>query len=217
MRKILVFFLLAATLAWAAGLWIDPPTRNMRSLMHELYYLNGVIAWGLMALPILIAARPAWFMLLAAGTPDLLMWHRRIGIAAVALSVIHAFTRPLFSPLVQPLALEPVPRIVRGAVSGGLQGLWGALRPAAVTSSVAATVLACVLLALALLPVLKAPWWARVHKLFALVFIVLALHCVRLFEPGDWLLPLGWVNAAVSAAGLWYSVKVLLPRRGAPA
>ncbi|MCI6530921.1 MAG: hypothetical protein MR428_07520 [Mesosutterella sp.] len=39
---------------------------------------------------------------------------------------------------------------------------------------------------------------------------------MRLFEPGDWLLPLGWVNAAVTAAGLWYSVKVLLPRRGAP-
>lgn len=54
MRKI-VFGICALTLAaWLLNLGINPPAMNSRGLSHEVFYLNGVLAWGLMAIAIVM-------------------------------------------------------------------------------------------------------------------------------------------------------------------
>ena len=40
MKKSVFLMILITVLAWGATLWLDPPAPNMRSLMHEVYYLD---------------------------------------------------------------------------------------------------------------------------------------------------------------------------------
>ena len=50
--------ILITVLAWGATLWLDPPAPNMRSLMHEVYYLDGLLAWEAFAGAILLMTQP---------------------------------------------------------------------------------------------------------------------------------------------------------------
>ena len=60
MQRIVWAFTACTTAAWLFGLWVDPPALNGRGVTHEVFYWNGVLAWGFMAMAIVIAARPAW-------------------------------------------------------------------------------------------------------------------------------------------------------------
>ena len=60
MRKIVFGFCALTVATWLLNLGFNPPAMNGRSLTHEVFFLNGVLAWGLMAMAIVIAARPAW-------------------------------------------------------------------------------------------------------------------------------------------------------------
>ena len=60
MRKIVFGFCALTVATWLLNLGFNPPAINGRGLTHEVFFLNGVLAWGLMAMAIVIAARPAW-------------------------------------------------------------------------------------------------------------------------------------------------------------
>ena len=92
MRRIVWGFVAATTAAWLFGLWADPPG----GISHEVFYWNGVLAWGFMAMAIVIAARPAWLERVTK-TPldELYRWHRTLGFWALGLSVVHWVTKTL--------------------------------------------------------------------------------------------------------------------------
>ena len=89
MRKIVFGFCALTVATWLLNLGFNPPAMNGRGLTHEVFFLNGVLAWGLMAMAIVIAARPAWLEKVTA-TPldELYKWHRTLGIWAAG---THAF------------------------------------------------------------------------------------------------------------------------------
>ena len=88
MRKIVFGFCALTVATWLLNLGFNPPAMNGRSLTHEVFFLNGVLAWGLMAMAIVIAARPAWLEKVTA-TPldELYKWHRTLGIWAAVLTL----------------------------------------------------------------------------------------------------------------------------------
>lgn len=47
MKRIVYGFAALTTAAWLFGLWVDPPAMNGRGLSHEVFYWNGILAWGL--------------------------------------------------------------------------------------------------------------------------------------------------------------------------
>jgi predicted ferric reductase len=213
MKKLVTGILGLTTILWLLGLWLQPPAHNMRAIMHEVYYLNGLWAWTLMALAVITAARPAWMLaLVKSDTASLFAWHKGLGIAAAALSVVHWFSRPLFASMLSFLATEPVQRFARQPAQGLLDAAWGALRAFAIPSSIAATAAVVVLCVLALIPALRSPLSMKLHRLFSLIYLVLAVHCVRLMETGDWMTPFGWLNLAVTAVGAWYAVRLMARR-----
>mgnify|MGYP000776056275 CR=1 FL=1 len=55
MRKIVFGFCALTVATWLLNLGFNPPAMNGRSLTHEVFFLNGVLAWGLMAMAIVIA------------------------------------------------------------------------------------------------------------------------------------------------------------------
>lgn len=213
MKRIVYGFAALTTAAWLFGLWVDPPAMNGRGLSHEVFYWNGILAWGYMAMAIVIAARPAWLER-ATKTPldELYRWHRTIGFWALGLSVFHWLTKTFMAPVFSLMTLEPVPKILRGELTG-FDLFWSQLRGFAVDSSIWATVIALVLGALVFVKALRYTKWLQLHKLFSALFIVLSIHAIRLADPADFTLPLGIINLAVTAVGLWYSVLLLV--RGA--
>lgn len=213
MQRIVWAFTALTTAAWLFGLWVDPPALNGRGVTHEVFYWNGVLAWGFMAMAIVIAARPAWLERVTK-TPldELYRWHRTLGFWALGLSVVHWVTKTLMQPILALMTLEPVPKIVRGELAG-FDLFWSQLRGFSVESSIWATVLALLLGAMVFMKAVRYSKWLLWHKLFSVLFIILSVHSIRLMEPADVFLPLGWINITVTAVGLWYSVLLLV--RGA--
>lgn len=211
MKKIVFGFTLLTIAAWALGLRISPPSPNARAVAHEIFYVTGTVAWGWMAIAIVIAARPAWLERVTGVPLDrLYAWHKWLGAAAVVLSVVHWFARPLAAPVIAMMTLEPVPKIVRGGTSAsGLAALWGALRPAAAESSIWLTAAAVLLGLAAFVRRIGYGTWFKTHRLFSIAFLGLTLHSIRLMEEADFMTPFGWINIAVTIVGAWYSIRIL--------
>lgn len=213
MQRIVWAFTALTTAAWLFGLWVVPPALNGRGVTHEVFYWNGVLAWGFMAMAIVIAARPAWLERVTK-TPldELYRWHRTLGFWALGLSVVHWVTKTLMQPILSLMTLDPVPKIVRGELAG-FDLFWSQIRPFAVDSSIWATAIALLLGAMVFVKVIRYSKWLLWHKLFSVLFILLSVHSIRLMDPADAFLPLGWINIAVTLVGLRYSAVLLV--RGA--
>lgn len=213
MQRIVWAFTALTTAAWLFGLWVDPPALNGRGVTHEVFYWNGVLAWGFMAMAIVIAARPAWLERVTK-TPldELYRWHRTLGFWALGLSVVHWVTNTLMQPILSLMTLDPVPKIVRGELAG-FDLFWSQIRPFAVDSSIWATAIALLLGAMVFVKAIRYSKWLLWHKLFSVLFILLSVHSIRLMDPADAFLPLGWINIAVTLVGLRYSAVLLV--RGA--
>lgn len=213
MQRIVWAFTALTTAAWLFGLWVDPPALNGRGVTHEVFYWNGVLAWGVMAMAIVIAARPAWLERVTK-TPldELYRWHRTLGFWALGLSVVHWVTKTLMQPILSLMTLDPVPKIVRGELAG-FDLFWSQIRPFAVDSSIWATAIALLLGAMVFVKAIRYSKWLLWHKLFSVLFILLSVHSIRLMDPADAFLPLGWINIAVTLVGLRYSAVLLV--RGA--
>lgn len=213
MQRIVWAFTALTTAAWLFGLWVDPPALNGRGVTHEVFYWTGVLAWGFMAMAIVIAARPAWLERVTK-TPldELYRWHRTLGFWALGLSVVHWVTKTLMQPILSLMTLDPVPKIVRGELAG-FDLFWSQIRPFAVDSSIWATAIALLLDAMVFVKAIRYSKWLLWHKLFSVLFILLSVHSIRLMDPADAFLPLGWINIAVTLVGLRYSAVLLV--RGA--
>ena len=213
MQRIVWGFTALTTAAWLFGLWADPPALNGRGVTHEVFYWNGVLAWGFMAMAIVIAARPAWLERVTK-TPldELYRWHRTLGFWALGLSIVHWVTKTLMQPILSLMTLDPVPKIVRGELAG-FDLFWSQIRPFAVDSSIWATAIALLLGAMVFVKAIRYSKWLLWHKLFSVLFILLSVHSIRLMDPADAFLPLGWINIAVTLVGLRYSAVLLV--RGA--
>ena len=213
MQRIVWAFTALTTAAWLFGLWADPPAMNGRGISHEVFYWNGVLAWGFMAMAIVIAARPAWLERVTK-TPldELYRWHRTLGFWALGLSVVHWVTKTLMQPILSLMTLEPVPKIVRGELAG-FDLFWSQIRPFAVDSSIWATAIALLLGAMVFVKAIRYSKRQLWHKLFSHHNNQHTVHSIRLMDPADAFLPLGWINIAVTLVGLRYSAVLLV--RGA--
>ncbi len=215
MRRLIVTLVTITIGTWLLGLWLVPPAFNARAWVHEVYFVNGVLAWVFMAFCLVTAARPAWLERLTK-TPldELYVYHRVLGWWALVLSFVHYFTKPLIQPVISLLSL-PRPEKIQASMNPDLWDVfWKALRPIANTS---AEWLTWSLLIICLLAVVRAVGytrWLAIHKVLALVFLGLTLHCVRLMETSDFMTPFGWWNLLVTAVGTWAALRILFNRAG---
>ncbi len=216
MFRLTTLLTLAVVAFWGLGLWIDPPAFNGRGYVHELFYLTGVVAWVYMALILVIAARPSWIERVTKTSLDkLYLWHKWLAMATIVLSFVHYFTKIWGVPLVNAVWTLPKPEpFAQAADYSLLETIWRALRSPAVWTSEWLTWAMLVLILLCFVQRLSYRSWLKTHTLFAVIFIGLTLHSVRLMETEDFLLPMGWINLVATAAGFWASCVILLGKVG---
>lgn len=201
---------------WALNLAIVPPEVTTRSIIHELFYVTGTVAWLWMALALVIAARPAgierWMK-----TPldALYLWHLRLGVAAIVLSVVHWLVKSWAGPILTVLAVPSAPKSQSsGAMLEGFDAFWAALRPFSETSGLWLTVLMVALGLLSYVKRLGYARWLTTHKLFSVIFLGLSVHSVRLMDAADFLTPYGLLNIAITVVGCIASIVLLVPGAG---
>lgn len=209
MKRIVLPFVLVTTAAWLAGLFIFPPGYSTRAVSHEFFYLSGTLAWGLMAIALVIASRPAWLERVAGEPLDRLYGHHKtLGLWAIGLSVLHYFGKTVGGTVVSVVSLFGIEAaqvgrpVIDQTGMNALELFWSALRPVAVTSSIWATAFMVLLGVLALSKRIKYPAWLTAHRLFAVVFLVLSLHSVRLMDTTDFVSPFGWINLVITVVGV---------------
>lgn len=210
MKKIVAGFVTLTVAAWLLNLAVNPPAVNVKALVHETLYLSGLLAWGFATMAVVIAARPAWLEGIT-GTPldKLYKWHKTLGIAAAVLTVLHFFSKDIFGPLVRLITTAPSPKPAAAELTG-FAAFWADLRGFAETSAEIAVYAGLVLLAVTFLSRLRYSGWLSTHRLFSVIYLVLAVHAVRLTDAADWATPFGFINAAVTLTGVWYSIELLV-------
>ncbi|NUN60954.1 MAG: ferric reductase-like transmembrane domain-containing protein [Burkholderiaceae bacterium] len=217
-RRVFWTFLLLLSAAW----WLSDPT-PMADLTHVfawravLLQYTGVLGIGVMALALVLAARPVAFEPWLGGLDKMYRLHKWLGITALALSVAHWLLAVLPGHLVglgwlrrQAYSASPL-RTEMPALEWLQQTLRGQ-RGMAVMVGEWAFCLAVLMMLLALVRYFPYRYFFKVHRLLAAAFLALAWHAVVLMRVDYWMGALGPPLAVLVVAGSIAAVRVLLRR-----
>ena len=217
-RRVFWTFLLLLSAAW----WLSDPT-PMADLTHVfawravLLQYTGVLGIGVMALALVLAARPVAFEPWLGGLDKMYRLHKWLGITALALSVAHWLLAVLPGHLVglgwlrrQAYSASPL-RTEMPALEWLQQTLRGQ-RGMAVMVGEWAFYLAVLMMLLALVRYFPYRYFFKVHRLLAAAFLALAWHAVVLMRVDYWMGALGPPLAVLVVAGSIAAVRVLLRR-----
>lgn len=220
MNRIRLFLLV--TIALPSGLWLLADTLVPQPLTYFTFrdvfiQYSGVVAIGVMSVATLLALRPRWLEPHLGGLDKMYRLHKWLGITALVASVLHWWwaqgtkwmvgwgwlTRPPRGPRPDPSRL------------GAIEAWLGSQRGLAESVGEWAFYAAAVLLVLALVKRFPYHLFVKTHKWLALAYLALVFHTVVLTRFGYWGRPVGWVLAALVAAGSVAAVLALLGRIGA--
>jgi len=208
MKRPLIAFALVPLGLWAifvlpdllAG---DPNFWNGR---RAVVILSGVLALWWMSAGMVLAARPAWLEKRLGGLDKLYRWHKYLGIGSGTLVFCHWMAEWLPKKLAK---LGWLPPRVRGPK--GTPDMW--LDLAKEVGEWAGYILLA-LVVVALVKRIPYRWFRLVHKALALVFLAGVFHGLMMLPAAYWQQPLGWLTAALAAAGVLPALLSLAGRIG---
>jgi predicted ferric reductase len=177
--------------------------------------LSGILAIGVMSLAVLLALRPLWLEEKLNGLDKMYRLHKWLGIAALALGLVHWWwaqgTKWMvdWGWLTRP-EREPHPP----AEPGTLEALLDAWHQPAEVVGEWAFYAALFLLALALVKRFPYRIFAKTHTLLAVLYLLLAWHSLTLLRKTYWAEPVGWLVALLLVAGSLATLLILCKRTG---
>ncbi len=194
MRRMLAAVLLTSLLAWAGAYWAQPPAElNVWTARDQLILLTGLSAYAVMTLIMLLAVRPMWLETRMGGLDKMYRLHKWSGILAAALAAAHYLIK-LGKPLLLAL-FDPVPKTPRAAA------LLDMFRGSAKDIGEWAVWILAAMVLLTLWRRFPYHIWRQVHRIAAVIFLVVAFHGVVLTPAAWWWQPAGWLMAFCTALG----------------
>jgi len=202
MRRLLTAVLLASVLAWAGACWLEPPAAlNIWTARDQLILLTGLSAYVLMALIMLLSVRPKWLESRLGGLDKMYRLHKWSGILATALAAAHYLVK-LAKPLLL-VVFDPVAKTPRAAAMLDL------FRGSAKDLGEWAVWILLAMMALTLWRRFPYHVWRQVHRIAAVIFLVVAFHGVVLTPAAWWWQPAGWLVGVATAVGTICAVLAL--------
>ncbi|WP_374439667.1 ferredoxin reductase family protein [Pseudomonas panipatensis] len=191
----LVWGVLASVLAlFGLALFLDPPaTLDIWVLRRQAILFSGVAAFALMSLIMLLAVRPGWLERPLGGLDKMYRAHKWAGILAISLSLAHYLLK-LSGPLLAELFGKPL----KGPRAGTFLDVF---RGSAKELGEWSVWLLGGMLLLTLWQRFPYHVWRYVHKVLALVYLLLAFHSLVLAPAHYWTQPVGWLLALCAAVG----------------
>lgn len=202
------------TLLWLAAEPSASDPANFFALRSAMMQYSGVIAIGAMSLAMVLALRPRWPERWFGGLDKMYRLHKWLGIAALAIAVIHWLWAQGPRWAVGWGWLERPVRRARPAIENPVEAFFAGLRGTAEGLGEWAFYATVILIALALVKYFPYRLFYKTHRLLAVTYLVLAFHSVALIKFSYWAQPVGWVTALLLAAGTVAAVIVLARKVG---
>lgn len=204
--------LLLLTALWLAADTLTPAPFTYFSFRTVFMQYSGVLGIGLMSVAMLLALRPKRLEPHLDGLDKMYRLHKWLGIAALAVSVIHWWWGKGTKWMVGWGWLEkPVRQPVAGEALGVVEGWLRSQRGFAESVGEWAFYAAAILIVLALVKRVPYHWFVKTHKWLAVAYLALAYHSAVLTKVEYWSQPVGWLLAALLLGG---SVAALLSLSG---
>jgi len=198
----LLAILLLLTALWLAADTLLPEPFTYFSFRTVFMQYSGVIGIGLMSVAMLLALRPKWPEPHLDGLDKMYRLHKWLGIAALAVTIIHWWWGKGTKWMVGWGWLEkPARKPVAGETLGAIEGWLRSQRGFAESVGEWAFYAAAVLIVLALVRRFPYHWFVKTHKWIAVAYLALAYHSAVLTKVEYWTQPLGWLLAALLLGG----------------
>ncbi|WP_375056703.1 ferric reductase-like transmembrane domain-containing protein [Zobellella sp. DQSA1] len=211
LKLILGGLVLLFGLAWLLSLppgALAPLFWPLRRLLLEF---TGILAIGLLSATVMLAARPLQLEAWLGGLDKYYRLHRWLGLAGVAAGVGHWLLWGGPPALVKLQLLIGPHQLGRSWPDEGLLRFWHHM--AAEVGPWAFTLL-MLLVGLALWRRFPYHCFFRVHRLMAVVYLLLVFHSVLLLSPSFWSEPVGWLLAPLLLGGTLAAALSLFHRIG---
>ncbi len=186
---------------WLANDFTTGSYSRFWPLRADMVQYTGVLAIAAMSGAMLLAIRPRRIERLFDGLDKTYRLHKWLGIAALALGVVHWGWAQVPKWLVGLGWLERPLRAGAEQAKSGLAAWQHSQRGLAEDIGEWAFYSAVVLLTLALLKRIPYRWFFRTHRWLALVYLALVIHSLILMQPAYWRSALGPVMALLLLAG----------------
>lgn len=206
MKKVLGSTLALAALVWAMAVPWQEPAMNVWWWRNQVLLLTGLSAWALMSLIMVLALRPVWLERPLGGMDKVYRLHKWAGIGAIVLSLLHYGTQ-----LSKDLLVAWVGRPVRGPRADWWLNTFRHLAEELGEWSVW---FLAAMLVITLWQRFPYHVWRYVHKLLAVVYLVLAFHSVVLVPREWWTQPAGLLVGAATLVGVFCAVRSLAGQIG---
>lgn len=212
-RIIFAALCIALTVLWleADRLWTDGSFTQLRV---SLLNYTGIIAIGVMAVSLLLALRSTAMEPYVGGLDKSYRLHKWLGVAGLVMAIAHWVWVQAPSWLVTlgvMSAPERAPNGNRGAYGPAfLRTLQGPARAVGQWAFWAALVL----IVLALVKWFPYRQFIRTHRFLAIVYLALVFHSIVLLKISYWTYVIGWLVAALTAAGCVAAIYILFKRVG---
>lgn len=212
-KIIFVALCLALTVLWleADRLWTDSSFTQLRV---SLLNYTGIIAMGVMALALLLALRSTAMEPQVGGLDKSYRLHKWLGVAGLVMAIVHWFWVQAPSWLVAAGAMSAPARAPNGNSRAPASELLRSLQGPARGVGQVCFWAALILIVLALVRWFPYRQFVRTHRFLAIVYLGLVFHSLVLLRTTYWTYVIGWLVAALMAAGCAAAVYILFKRVG---
>jgi len=212
-RIILAALCVGLTVLWleADRLWTDGSFTQLRL---SLLNYTGIVAMGVMAVSLLLALRSTVMEPHVGGLDKSYRLHKWLGVTGLVMAIAHWLWVQAPSWLVAVGAMAAPARAPNGSRGAPGPALLRALQGPARGVGQWCFWAALILLVLALVKWFPYRQFIRTHRFLAIVYLGLVFHSVVLLKTAYWTYVIGWVIAALMAAGTVAAVYILFKRVG---
>lgn len=204
------------TLSWAGAEWGAPLPSGFIAIRDLAIQYSGFVAYWTMSLAVILAARPRAPERALGGLDRVYRMHKWLGIAGLTFAVLH-WAATQAPPVAAALGLISGGRPPRGAppeITDPVRQMLMSLRGPAEGLGEWMFYIAVVLIALALVHRVSYSLFAKSHRVFPIVYLILTFHSVVFIKPAYWPTPLGVLTGLLMVAGVVAAFWILLRRVG---
>ncbi|TVT56446.1 MAG: ferric reductase [Azoarcus sp. PHD] len=211
MKRVLLPFLCAVTLAWFGALLVEAAPAGTAlpwAFRQQALYLTGLWSFALMSLIMVLATRPAWLEAPLGGMDRIYRIHKWAGILAVLFAAAHWLIE---------MADDVIKAVFgrAGRVPGNHDGGFLAMMQD-VGEDLGEWAIYALLAMLLITLWRKFPYhlWRYLHHAMPVLYLMLAIHVAFLAPTVWWSQPVGWMLAVLITVGVAASVVSLTGRIG---
>ncbi len=202
--------LLLLSVLWLLADTLLPEPFTYFSFRTPFVQYTGVLGIGVMSVAMMLATRPRWLEQRFGGLDKLYRLHKRLGITALVVTLVHWWWAKGTKWMVGWGWLSRPQRGARSAETlGVVEGWLHGQRGLAETVGEWAFYAAVILIALALIKRFPYHWFARTHTVIAVAYLALVFHAIMLTKADYWLQPIGWLLAMLLLGGTIAALLVL--------